>query len=43
MAYSCRLAGDYGFDPLGLGSDPELLKWYVLWPLLSSLFFSYFY
>jgi len=23
------LAGDYGFDPLGLGSDPELLKWFV--------------
>jgi len=23
------LAGDYGFDPLGLGSDPEYLRWYV--------------
>eukprot|EP00271_Cylindrocystis_brebissonii_P004791 TRINITY_DN1667_c0_g1_i1.p1 TRINITY_DN1667_c0_g1~~TRINITY_DN1667_c0_g1_i1.p1 ORF type:complete len:255 (+),score=44.81 TRINITY_DN1667_c0_g1_i1:218-982(+) len=23
------LPGDYGFDPLGLGSDPELLKWFV--------------
>mmetsp|Transcript_10744 Transcript_10744/g.66268 ORF Transcript_10744/g.66268 Transcript_10744/m.66268 type:complete len:174 (-) Transcript_10744:474-995(-) len=23
------LAGDYGFDPLNLGSDPEALKWYV--------------
>jgi len=23
------LAGDYGFDPLGLGSDPDRLKWYV--------------
>eukprot|EP00854_Cymbomonas_tetramitiformis_P014409 gene14409-17039_t len=23
------LPGDYGFDPLGLGSDPERLKWYV--------------
>ncbi|KAI3922225.1 hypothetical protein MKX01_005914 [Papaver californicum] len=22
------LAGDYGFDPLGLGEDPESLKWY---------------
>mmetsp|Transcript_761 Transcript_761/g.2744 ORF Transcript_761/g.2744 Transcript_761/m.2744 type:complete len:238 (+) Transcript_761:692-1405(+) len=22
------LPGDYGFDPLGLGSDPELLKWF---------------
>ncbi|XP_073385602.1 photosystem I chlorophyll a/b-binding protein 2, chloroplastic [Physcomitrium patens] len=23
------LPGDFGFDPLGLGSDPELLKWFV--------------
>jgi hypothetical protein len=23
------LAGDYGFDPLGLGSDPEVLKYFV--------------
>ncbi|XP_043712610.1 photosystem I chlorophyll a/b-binding protein 5, chloroplastic isoform X1 [Telopea speciosissima] len=23
------LAGDYGFDPLGLGEDPESLRWYV--------------
>eukprot|EP00355_Strombidium_rassoulzadegani_P003375 CAMPEP_0168625214 /NCGR_PEP_ID=MMETSP0449_2-20121227/9873_1 /TAXON_ID=1082188 /ORGANISM="Strombidium rassoulzadegani, Strain ras09" /LENGTH=261 /DNA_ID=CAMNT_0008666915 /DNA_START=79 /DNA_END=864 /DNA_ORIENTATION=+ len=23
------LVGDYGFDPLGLGSDPEILKWFV--------------
>eukprot|EP01026_Neomeris_dumetosa_P079204 TRINITY_DN861_c0_g1_i1.p1 TRINITY_DN861_c0_g1~~TRINITY_DN861_c0_g1_i1.p1 ORF type:complete len:273 (-),score=39.70 TRINITY_DN861_c0_g1_i1:191-1009(-) len=23
------LPGDFGFDPLGLGSDPERLKWYV--------------
>ena len=23
-----RLAGDYGFDPLGLGEDPESLRWY---------------
>ena len=24
----CRLAGDFGFDPLGLGKDPAFLKWY---------------
>lgn len=23
-----RLAGDYGFDPLGLGKDPTSLRWY---------------
>jgi light-harvesting complex I chlorophyll a/b binding protein 5 len=23
------LAGDYGFDPLGLGTDAERLAWYV--------------
>merc|ERR1712072_1293606 len=23
------LAGDFGFDPLGLGSDPDRLQWYV--------------
>jgi len=23
------LPGDYGFDPLRLGSDPELLKWFT--------------
>ncbi|KAI5063871.1 hypothetical protein GOP47_0020541 [Adiantum capillus-veneris] len=23
------LPGDFGFDPLGLGSEPELLKWFV--------------
>jgi hypothetical protein len=22
-----NLAGDFGFDPLGLGADPERLKW----------------
>merc|ERR1719213_995884 len=22
------LPGDYGFDPLGLGKDPQALKWY---------------
>eukprot|EP00882_Tetradesmus_deserticola_P000756 GHRQ01000826.1.p1 GENE.GHRQ01000826.1~~GHRQ01000826.1.p1 ORF type:complete len:243 (+),score=102.51 GHRQ01000826.1:72-800(+) len=24
-----ELAGDFGFDPLGLGKDPQALKWYV--------------
>merc|ERR1719504_502990 len=24
-----KIPGDYGFDPLGLGSDPNRLKWYV--------------
>ena len=24
-----KMAGDFGFDPLGLGSDPERLKWYA--------------
>ncbi|KAK1303031.1 hypothetical protein QJS10_CPB12g01814 [Acorus calamus] len=23
------LPGDFGFDPLGLGSDPELLRWFA--------------
>ncbi|KAJ8526397.1 hypothetical protein K7X08_028874 [Anisodus acutangulus] len=23
------VAGDFGFDPLGLGEDPESLRWYV--------------
>ncbi|CDJ26372.1 unnamed protein product [Triticum aestivum] len=26
---ACRLPGDYGFDPLGLGKQPKDLKWYV--------------
>uniref|UniRef100_A0A453C452 Chlorophyll a-b binding protein, chloroplastic n=1 Tax=Aegilops tauschii subsp. strangulata TaxID=200361 RepID=A0A453C452_AEGTS len=25
---TCRLPGDFGFDPLGLGKDPAFLKWY---------------
>ncbi|KAI8101533.1 Photosystem I chlorophyll a/b-binding protein 5 [Picochlorum sp. SENEW3] len=24
-----KMAGDFGFDPLGLGTDPERLKWYA--------------
>ena len=24
-----KMAGDFGFDPLGLGSDPERLMWYA--------------
>ncbi len=23
------MPGDYGFDPLSLGSDPKILKWYA--------------
>lgn len=30
------LAGDYGFDPLGLGSDPEKLKYYAEAELMNS-------
>ncbi|XP_022144176.1 photosystem I chlorophyll a/b-binding protein 5, chloroplastic isoform X2 [Momordica charantia] len=32
------LAGDFGFDPLGLAEDPESLKWYVQAELLHSRF-----
>ncbi|GAA0166454.1 hypothetical protein LIER_21604 [Lithospermum erythrorhizon] len=32
------LAGDFGFDPLGLGEDPESLKWYVQAELVHSRF-----
>ena len=32
------LAGDYGFDPLGLGEDPEELRWYVQAELVHSRF-----
>lgn len=28
VALPRRLAGDFGFDPLGLGKDPTSLKWY---------------
>ncbi|KAJ8748074.1 hypothetical protein K2173_027553 [Erythroxylum novogranatense] len=32
------LAGDYGFDPLGLGEDPASLKWYVQAELVHCRF-----
>nr|QGW67519.1 light-harvesting chlorophyll a/b-binding protein [Hevea brasiliensis] len=32
------LAGDYGFDPLGLGEDPESLKWFVQAELVHARF-----
>jgi len=30
------LAGDYGFDPLGLGTDPEKLKYYAEAELMNA-------
>ena len=30
------IAGDYGFDPLGLGSDPERLKYYQEAELMNA-------
>lgn len=32
------LPGDYGFDPLGLGSDPETLKWFFNAELIHGRF-----
>ena len=32
------LAGDFGFDPLGLGEDPQSLKWYVQAELVHCRF-----
>ncbi|KAF7830627.1 photosystem I chlorophyll a/b-binding protein 5, chloroplastic [Senna tora] len=32
------LAGDFGFDPLGLGEDPRSLKWYVQAELVHARF-----
>ncbi|XP_073155538.1 photosystem I chlorophyll a/b-binding protein 5, chloroplastic [Henckelia pumila] len=32
------LAGDFGFDPLGLGEDPGNLKWYVQAELVHARF-----
>ena len=25
----CSLPGDFGFDPLRLGENPDALKWYI--------------
>jgi hypothetical protein len=36
--HGCRLPGDYGFDPLGLGEQPEDLKWYVQAELVHCRF-----
>lgn len=36
------LAGDYGFDPLGLGSDPETLKYFVQAELVHARYASVF-
>uniref|UniRef100_A0A7N0TPD0 Chlorophyll a-b binding protein, chloroplastic n=1 Tax=Kalanchoe fedtschenkoi TaxID=63787 RepID=A0A7N0TPD0_KALFE len=33
-----KLPGDFGFDPLGLGEDPESLRWYVQAELVHSRF-----
>ncbi|KAL2327297.1 hypothetical protein Fmac_020724 [Flemingia macrophylla] len=30
------LPGDFGFDPFGLGSDPELLKWFTQVELMHA-------
>lgn len=32
------MAGDFGFDPLGLGEDPESLRWYVQAELVHARF-----
>jgi hypothetical protein len=36
--FFCRLVGDYGFDPLGLGQDPAALRWYVQAELIHARF-----
>lgn len=33
-----ELAGDYGFDPLGLGEEPELLEWFAQAELMHARF-----
>ncbi|XP_044346461.1 photosystem I chlorophyll a/b-binding protein 5, chloroplastic-like [Triticum aestivum] len=37
-ASGCTLPGDYGFDRLGLGEQPEDLKWYVQAELVHCRF-----
>ncbi|KAK9862966.1 hypothetical protein WJX84_003454 [Apatococcus fuscideae] len=31
-----KLAGDFGFDPLNLGAEPEALRWYTQAELIHS-------
>ncbi|CAL2234154.1 unnamed protein product [Prunus armeniaca] len=38
FVFSISLAGDFGFDPLGLGEDPESLRWYVQAELVHARF-----
>ncbi|KAG6438135.1 hypothetical protein SASPL_103071 [Salvia splendens] len=38
MEREAILAGDFGFNPLGLGEDPENLKWYVQAELVHARF-----
>jgi light-harvesting complex I chlorophyll a/b binding protein 5 len=38
MSNLFSLPGDFGFDPLGLGEDPESLKWYVQAELVHCRF-----
>ncbi|GJQ99638.1 photosystem I chlorophyll a/b-binding protein 6, chloroplastic [Tanacetum coccineum] len=36
FVFGFHLPGDFGFDPLGLGSDPETLKWFAQAELMHS-------
>ncbi|OIV97348.1 hypothetical protein TanjilG_07100 [Lupinus angustifolius] len=36
LSFPNSLPGDFGFDPLGLGSDAELLKWFAQAELMHS-------